>query len=43
MEFKEIGPVVSENKIFENVGDGRRKDDGGYHPISSPEPLAKGG
>ena len=30
----EIGPVVSEEKSFENV-DGQPTDDGDYHPISS--------
>ena len=37
-----MGPVVSEEKFFENVDDGRQTDDGGYHPISSPEARGSG-
>ena len=31
-----MGQVVSKEKSFENVDDGRRMDDGGYRSISFP-------
>ena len=42
MKFVTFGLVVSEEKSFESV-DGRRTDDGGPYPISSPGAFGSGG